>query len=209
MSEISTSSHRKLRVMLIAVLCLLAAASTVQAATLKKQNIKVNKTSYKLTMSSDPFLLNAKAAGGASLTYKSSNKKVATVTKSGIVSVKGQGKAVITIRSAKTKKYAAASKKVAIYVYPKKLKYTLTGSGKELKMEWKPDWNCDGYLLQYSDRSDFKGKNTTTLDFTNDYISETFKDYSGKWYFRIKAYKKIGGKKYGTWSKVGSFDFGK
>lgn len=71
-------------------------------------------TTYKKTTASKAFKLNAKA--NTKLTYKSSNTKVATVDKNGKVTIKGKGKAVITVSAAATSEYQAATKKVTIQV---------------------------------------------------------------------------------------------
>lgn len=75
-------------------------------------------TTYKKTTASKAFNLNAKA--NTKLTYKSSNTKVATVDKNGKVTIKGKGKAVITVSAAATSEYQAAPKKVTIQVTAKK-----------------------------------------------------------------------------------------
>lgn len=75
-------------------------------------------TTYKKTTASKAFKLNAKA--NTKLTYKSSNMKVATVDKNGKVTIKGKGKAVITVSAAATSEYQAATKKVTIQVTAKK-----------------------------------------------------------------------------------------
>lgn len=75
-------------------------------------------TNYKKTTVSKAFKLNAKA--NTKLTYKSSNTKVATVDKNGKVTIKGKGKAVITVSAAATSEYQAATKKVTIQVTVKK-----------------------------------------------------------------------------------------
>lgn len=73
--------------------------------------------SYNKTTASKAFKLNAKAK--TALTYTSSNKKVATVDKNGKVTIKGAGKAVITVKAAATGEYKAATKKVTIKVSAK------------------------------------------------------------------------------------------
>lgn len=75
-------------------------------------------TTYKKTTASKAFKLNAKA--NTKLTYKSSNTKVATVDKNGKVTIKGKGKAVITVSAAATSEYQAATKEVTIQVTAKK-----------------------------------------------------------------------------------------
>lgn len=75
-------------------------------------------TTYKKTTASKAFNLNAKA--NTKLTYKSLNTKVATIDKNGKVTIKGKGKAVITVSAAATSEYQAATKKVTIQVTAKK-----------------------------------------------------------------------------------------
>ena len=75
-------------------------------------------TTYKKTTASKAFKLNAKA--NTNLTYKSSNTKVATVDKNGKVTIKGKGKAVITVSATATSEYQAATKEVTIQVTTKK-----------------------------------------------------------------------------------------
>lgn len=74
--------------------------------------------SYKKTVGAKAFKLNTKAK--TALTYTSSNKKVATVDKNGKVTIKGAGKAVITVKAAATSEYKAATKKITIQVAAKK-----------------------------------------------------------------------------------------
>ena len=75
-------------------------------------------TSYKKTVGAKAFKLNTKAK--TALTYTSSNKKVAAVDKNGKVTIKGAGKAVITVKAAATSEYKAATQKVTIQVSAKK-----------------------------------------------------------------------------------------
>jgi hypothetical protein len=73
------------------------------------QSISVSKTSYSKTYGDKAFSLGAKAQG--TLSYDSSNKKVATVDKNGKVTIKGAGTATITIKAAATTNYKAATNK--------------------------------------------------------------------------------------------------
>ena len=52
--------------------------------------------------------LGAKTTGNGKLTYVSSNKSVVTVSSNGLVSIKGTGKAVVTIKASATTKYNSA-----------------------------------------------------------------------------------------------------
>ena len=93
----------------------LSAVKTVTVTVAKgNQTITTTKDSYKVSKGSKAFKLNTKAAGA--VTYKSSNKKVATVDKNGKITVKGLGTAKITISAAATSTYNAGSKVVTIKV---------------------------------------------------------------------------------------------
>lgn len=174
--------------------------------TRKTQKIKVS-SYYKREYGSKPFYLKAKSNGNGKLTYSSSNRKVASISSKGKVSVKNYGTAVITIRASKTAKYRAASKKVKIKVVPRRAQITgvdLPGKGK-IVIRWKGDKTVTGYYLEvmyYTSKNKLKRK--------HDYFmrSEKIALYknlpSGKpCYVKVCSYVKVGKKiNYGKWSKV-------
>ena len=87
-----------------------------------------------------PFTINAKGQGA--ITYTSSNKKVATVGKTdGKVTIKGCGKAVITISAAGNSSYLPAEKKITVTVAPKKMALSNVKSTakKTISVKWKRD----------------------------------------------------------------------
>ena len=87
----------------------------------KKGKITGVKTSYKKKTGDKAF--NLKAKGTGKLTFVSSDNKVVKVgKKNGKVTIKGAGKAVITITSAENASYKKAVKKVKITVTKKKKK---------------------------------------------------------------------------------------
>lgn len=98
----------------IAVSVVFSAAVTSNAAKKKAQKITGVKSSYTKELKAKNFTLKAKAKG--KLSFKSSDKYVATVTKKGVVDVKHVGTATITIKAKATAKYKEAVKKVKIYV---------------------------------------------------------------------------------------------
>ncbi|MCR4716791.1 MAG: Ig-like domain-containing protein [Lachnospiraceae bacterium] len=63
------------------------------------------------------FDVKAKSNSGGKLTFSSSNKSVATISKKGIVTAKKVGETTITVKCAKTKNYKGGSTKVKITVY--------------------------------------------------------------------------------------------
>lgn len=96
-----------------------AITTTVEAAT-KKLSLKVgNKKAYvgKTTK------ISAKATKGAKLSYKTSNKKIATVSSKGVITGKKAGTVKITI-TAKRSKYKTVKKTITVKVYRQNQKVT-------------------------------------------------------------------------------------
>lgn len=96
-----------------------AITTTVEAAT-KKLSLKVgNKKAYvgKTTK------ISAKATKGAKLSYKTSNKKIATVNSKGVITGKKAGTVKITI-TAKKSKYKMVKKTITVKVYRQNQKIT-------------------------------------------------------------------------------------
>jgi hypothetical protein len=181
---------------------------TEKAESLKKLNQTISAKSFTKTYGSKAFKINAKSSGGTKLTYKSSNKKVAAVNSSGKVTIKGCGKATITITAASSALYKSASKKITVTVKPGKIKYTTrdrtTKKGiRIVKVNFKSQKNCDGYDVQISFKNSFKDIKSAKLKKTKKTVVFTKVTVGTKYYLRLRAYKKIGGKKtYGKWSKT-------
>lgn len=92
-----------------------AAKKTVTVKVAKaSQSVTTSRASYQTTYGAKAFSLGAKAKTG--LTYKSSNTKVAVVSKSGAVTIKGAGTAKITVSAASGTNYNPASKTVTVTV---------------------------------------------------------------------------------------------
>lgn len=140
-------------------------------------------------------------------TYKSSNTKVASVSKKGVVTFKRFGKATITVKAAGNANYKAATKKVAIVVTPKavSIKSLKSAKAKTAAVTWKKDAKVTGYKIQYAAKSNFKGAKTVTVK-KNSTVSTTLKKLQGnkKYYVRIRSYKKVDKKTtvYSAWSKA-------
>lgn len=88
-----------------------AVTTTVEAAA-KNVTLKVSGKKVKV---GKKVKLNAKATKGAKLSYKSSNKKIATVSRRGVITGKKAGKVKITI-TAKKEKYKTTKKTVTVKV---------------------------------------------------------------------------------------------
>lgn len=167
-------------------------------------NINVKETSYTKALGSKAFRLGATAE--TSLTYKSSNTKVATVNEKGKVTIKGCGKATITI-TAGDEKYKKSTKKVTIQVTPKtaKIKSARSKKAGQLTLTWNKQKEAKGYVIEYSTDKDFKNSVKTVTIKKNGTVAKTLTGLKKKttYYVRVKAYVEISGKKvYGETSKV-------
>lgn len=171
---------------------------------LKKQKITKVSSAYKKSVGQS-FTLKPKAKG--KITYKTGNKKVATVNSKGKVTVKGTGKATITVTAKATSKYSKCVKKITVYGVPKKPEMKkLTAGKKKFTVQWKKDKKADGYQVQYSTDKKFK-KNVKSVNVSKKNTKTTVKKLKkGKTYrVRVRSYKKINGKKYYSgWGKVKS-----
>ena len=171
---------------------------------LKKQKITKVSSAYKKSVGQS-FTLKPKAKG--KITYKTGNKKVATVNSKGKVTVKGTGKATITVTAKATSTYSKSVKKITVYGVPKKPEMKkLTAGKKKFTVQWKKDKKADGYQVQYSTDKKFK-KNVKSVNVSKKSTKATVKKLKkGKTYWvRMHSYKKINGKKYYSgWGKVKS-----
>ena len=84
--------------------------------TKKEQKITTNFDKYQFYDVNKIYKLGAKVNSRLKLTYKSSNKKVATVNSKGEITSKSPGTAIITISQKGNKNYKAATKKVLVKV---------------------------------------------------------------------------------------------
>lgn len=165
------------------------------AISVAKGNGSVKASSYKKARNSKKFKLNAKSTTGGKLTYSTSNKKVATVSKSGYVTIKGIGKTTITVKSAATANYNSTSKKITVTVVPKTMKISKVKAGKKsMKVYWSKDKEVSGYQVVIAKDKKFKkGKKTYKLS-KNKYTSKSISKLSKKknYYVKMRSYKKVG-----------------
>ena len=171
------------------------------SSTTAKKSQKITKvgTWYTLSRGSKKTL---KPKAKTSVSYTTSNPKVATVNSKGRITAKGYGKAVITIKAKSTSKYKSATKKITVKVIPKKMTLTSVKAGKrQISVKWKKDSSAKKYYLQYSTDKKFK-KNVKTKSISKSKSSYTIKKLKkGKrYYVRICAYNKYKG----SYSKVKS-----
>ena len=154
------------------------------------------------------FNLGAKTTGDGMLTYTSSDKKVAIISASGKVTIKGYGKTTVTIKATATSGYKAAQKKITITIKPKKQTISSVKSNetKIITVKWKKDTKANGYILQYSTDKKFKKDIKTVKISNNKTTSKTIGKLKAgkKYYVRICAYKQSSKKIKGSYSGVKS-----
>ena len=180
----------------------------------RTSTIYCGKASYSKRLGDAQFDLEAYGYDGwdtyqyYDLTYKSSNTKVATVNTWGIVTLKGIGKATITIKLPGDYEYNGATKKVTITVKKPTVKATsiskLTNvKGKKMTVKWKKRAGITGYQIQYTLNKKFKkGVKKITVKKAKTTKKTIAKLKLKKKYFvRIRTYRTIYGKKYySKWS---------
>lgn len=162
------------------------------------------KSSYKKTVNSKSFKLDAKVSGSGVLSYKSANKNVCTVSSSGKVTVKGIGKTTIKVTVPKSGIFSKASKVISITVKPKAttLKSAKKTVKKQITVKWKKDSKVSGYQIQVSANKTFKNveKYSAKTSVTSKTISVRKKK---TYYVRMRSYKIVKGKRlYSEYSKV-------
>ena len=168
---------------------------------------KVKSTVTKTQKSSkQTFSLGTKVKGKAKLSYTSTDKNVKISSKGTVTIASGFiGTATITIKSAKTKTYKAASKKIVLTVKPSKPYFTSWENVKtrKISLKWKKNSKVTGYQIQYDTDDTFPKPVTKTITkaTTTSYKTPALKKYESYW-VRIRAYKTVNGKKlYSSWSE--------
>lgn len=159
----------------------------------KAQKQTISAKSLTKVLGDKAFPLKAKAKTG--LSYESSDTKVVQIDKKGNVTIKGVGKAKITIQAQKTEQFQAAKKTVTITVNPKGTALKkVSGGKKKVDVTWNKNVAADGYQLQYAkDKAFKKGRKTVNIG-KNSTVKTTVKKLKGKqkYFFRIRTFKKVG-----------------
>lgn len=176
-------------------------------STEKKENPVVKSTEkYTKPIGSKKFKLVTDGKG--KLSFKSSNKKVVTVSSNGTVTVKGYGKAVITVTAKGNEEYLPGVKEITITIVPKKasVKAVKPVSANKIKISWKKDTKATGYQIEYATKKDFS--DATRIVVKNQKSTEkTISNLESgtKYYVRVREYKKSGKATYhGKWSSTKS-----
>ena len=90
----------------------------------KNATLTVDKLTYNVTYGDADFIIGYASEGESSVTFTSSNEKVATVDKNGVVHIVSAGSATITLNMEQSGNYNAVSKKVEVIVAPKAITVT-------------------------------------------------------------------------------------
>ena len=112
------------------------------------------------------------------------------------------GTATLTVTG---KRMCTGTKSVTFRIIPKAVKLSSLKAGrKQLTVKWKAGKEIDGYEIQYGLKKNFKGAKTITVKKAKTVSAELKKLKSKKTYYvRIRAFKKVKGKKYySDWSKT-------
>ena len=82
-----------------------------------KAKPKITASNFTKQLGDKAFSINAKVSPkGGKITYKTSNKKIATVSSKGKVTIKKKGKVTITITSTSNKNCSKATKKITVII---------------------------------------------------------------------------------------------
>lgn len=181
------------------------ATASVNVTVIKKV-LNVTKTSVTKTEGNKAFSLGVKTNVKATVTYKTSNKNVATVDKKGKVTVKGPGRAVITV-TGKASGRATETVKITVTVKPSaKLSAKATAlKGKKAQVTWKRNKKATGYQIVVATDKSFKNVVKTVNIKKNKTVKTSVKGLKKgkKYYVRVRSYKKAsGGNVYSSWSKA-------
>ena len=142
-------------------------------------------------MDDKSFRLKPEANG--TITYKTSNPKVVTVSTNGVVTLQGVGSAKIVI-TAGNDSYQKVLKTVNIRVVPEKVDLTTIASNdkKSISVKWEKKTDITGFKIQYSLTKDFKEVKTSYVGSLRHSKTRSDLVKGKKYYVRICAYKKIG-----------------
>ena len=169
----------------------------------KEQKVTSRYSKYYRTPESDSFNLNAGHDGDGYLVYSSSDTSVAEVSATGRVTVKGTGRAVITVSTAGTVRYEPASKRITIDVRPvtPAVKAVSTAKGK-VKVTITKVEGATKYQVKYGRDGKYKNRYITHRD--NEYVRiiSTIRNLPSKThYIKVRAYKTLddGTRIWGKW----------
>ena len=160
---------------------------------------KAAQTIQKQTVYAYSKYVMVKASAKGKITYTSSNKKVATVNKkSGFVTAKKPGKVQIKVTAAATANYKKGTGTITLIVVPATptVKKAAAYKTKAIKVSYKKVSGASGYQITYATNKAFKNAKSTYV--SSKKSSAVIKNLKKgkKYYVKVRAYKKINGKKF-------------
>lgn len=181
----------------------ISASKTCKITVLPKAILKNTKAT--LNIGKKLTLKVTKSPAKATVKWKSSNKKIATVSTKGVVKAKSPGIATITctVTSSGIKNTATCIVTVKPAA-PGKIKVTNI-KGKKLQVKWSADKKVSGYEIEYAQNSKFKKqKKTVTVNSwkTAKQVIKNLKK-NKKYYVRMRSFVNAGNEKvYSDYSKT-------
>ena len=168
-------------------------------------SVKLNKTSLKLINGSSYTLKKSIAPSNASnktVTWTSSNKKVAAVSSAGKITAKGVGKATITAKTSNGKKAVC---KVTVRPKTNKIIKLKKSGKKSIKITWSKVSGTTKYQIYMSGKKSSGFKRIATVSAKKVSYTKGKLKKKKRYYFKIRSYQTIKKKKiYSKFSKVKS-----
>lgn len=169
----------------------------IKINSLLNPELKISKQSYRKIYGNSAFKLGVTA--DSPVKYKSNNSSVAAVGRSGKVTVKGAGKAIITAVAVENEYYYSTSNKLSVTVVPSKAVISSVKAGqKKMTVKMKKKASAYGgskFQIQYRAKGKSKWKTVKTSR-QKTVIKNLKKNKS--YQIRARAYKS---NYYGVWSK--------
>ncbi|SCJ74061.1 Bacterial Ig-like domain (group 2) [uncultured Eubacterium sp.] len=166
----------------------------------RKAQILTGTTRYDKKVGDSDFKLNIKSSGDGILSYVSDNQSVASVSSSGMVSIKASGTAKITVKASQTNNYDASEIIVVVNVQKKaetidmvsNFEIMLNKNNKSISYNWDEVKDAEGYNLLYSyDGTTWRTCFKTLMSAGNADISGLKK--GSTIYVKVQAYKTVDG----------------
>ena len=158
---------------------------------LKKQKITGTFTYSRAVGRSFKLKVKAKTR----LSFKSSNTKIATVSKSGKVTIKGVGKCKITVTAAESSEYMKAVKRVTVKgILAKPSIKAKARSGNKVRITWSKVDGADGYELYVRQQEQKKYKKVLRKKARVKGVMHRGLTAGRKYSYKVRAFKKSRGK---------------